>query len=479
MDVIASNDKRLPHEKIERIRNLRPDMILLSGGVDGGTTSHVVELAEIIAAANPTPRLGIGYDLPVIFAGNIDARDLIQNELEGKMSLEIVDNLRPVIEHENLLPTRMKIQDEFLEHVMAHAPGYAKLIDWADAPIIPTPGAVGAIIQTVAEQKDIQVVGVDIGGATTDVFSVFENREGEATFNRTVSANLGMSYSISNVLAEATLENILRWLPFDIDDGELRNRIKNKTIRPTTVPQTLQELTIEQAIAREALRLAFEQHKQLAVELRGVQQQRTISEAFAQSEGGESLVNMMGLDMIIGSGGVISHAPRRQQAMLMMIDAFQPQGITRLAVDSIFMMPQLGVLAHVNPAAATQVFERDCLIHLGTCVAPVGVSNPGDVCISITLERDGMDAIVEDVPYGEVRLFPLGADEKARLKLDPDRRFAISVDRGHSIETEITGGVVGLVVDTRGRPLNVPMDYETRVGCLKQWLEALKIYPNM
>ena len=143
------------------------------------------------------------------------------------------------------------------------------------------------------------------------------------------------------------------------------------------------------------------------------------------------------------------------------------------------MMPQLGVLAHVNPAAATQVFERDCLIHLGTCVAPVGVSNPGDVCISITLERDGMDAIVEDVPYGEVRLFPLGADEKARLKLDPDRRFAISVDRGHSIETEITGGVGGLVVDTRGRPLNVPMDYETRVGCLKQWLEALKIYPNM
>ena len=479
MDVIASNDKRLPHEKIERIRNLRPDMILLSGGVDGGTTSHVVELAEIIAAANPTPRLGIGYDLPVIFAGNIDARDLIQNELEGKMSLEIVDNLRPVIEHENLLPTRMKIQDEFLEHVMAHAPGYAKLIDWADAPIIPTPGAVGAIIQTVAEQKEIQVVGVDIGGATTDVFSVFENREGEATFNRTVSANLGMSYSISNVLAEATLENILRWLPFDIDDGELRNRIKNKTIRPTTIPQTLQELTIEQAIAREALRLAFEQHKQLAVELRGVQQQRTISEAFAQSEGGESLVNMMGLDMIIGSGGVLSHAPRRQQAMLMMIDAFQPQGVTRLAVDSIFMMPQLGVLAHVNPAAATQVFERDCLIYLGTCIAPVGVSNRGDACISITLERDGMDTIVEDVPYGELRLFPLGTDERARLKLVPDRRFAISVDRGHSIETEITGGVVGLVVDTRGRPLNVPMDYATRVARLTQWTEALNIYPNM
>ena len=64
MDVIASNDKRLPHEKIERIRHLRPDMLLLSGGVDGGTTSHVVELAEIIAAARPRPRLGIAYETP-------------------------------------------------------------------------------------------------------------------------------------------------------------------------------------------------------------------------------------------------------------------------------------------------------------------------------------------------------------------------------------------------------------------------------
>ena len=55
MDIIASNDGRLPHEKIKRIRELRPDMILLSGGIDGGTVAHVVELAEILAAANPQP----------------------------------------------------------------------------------------------------------------------------------------------------------------------------------------------------------------------------------------------------------------------------------------------------------------------------------------------------------------------------------------------------------------------------------------
>ena len=477
MDVIASNDKRLPHEKIERIRHLRPDMLLLSGGVDGGTTSHVVELAEIIAAARPRPRLGIAYELPLIYAGNRDARELIKERLQDIMALEMVDNLRPVLERENLMPTRHKIQDQFLEHVMAHAPGYRKLIDWTDAPIMPTPGAVGEIIQTVAAQQDIAVVGVDIGGATTDVFSVFKNREDASIFNRTVSANLGMSYSVSNVLAEAGLENVLRWVPFDIEVGDLRNRIKNKMIRPTTIPQTLQELILEQAIAREALRLAFEQHKQLAVELRGVQQQRTISEAFDQAESGQTLVDMLSLDMIVGSGGVLSHAPRRQQAMLMMIDAFQPEGITHLAVDSIFMMPQLGVLAQVNPEAATQVFERDCLIHLGTAITPIGIAKVGEACLSIEVGIAGNPPITEDVPYGELRLYPLPLGEKATVKLQPSRRFDVGAGNGQVVESEVLGGVVGLVVDTRGRPLEIPADTQERVAQLTKWQAALDAYP--
>ena len=58
IDVLASNDGRLPHEKIERIRTMRPDMILMSGGTDGGAVTHVVEMAEYISAAEPHPRFG-------------------------------------------------------------------------------------------------------------------------------------------------------------------------------------------------------------------------------------------------------------------------------------------------------------------------------------------------------------------------------------------------------------------------------------
>jgi len=483
MDVIASNDKRLPHQQIERIRHLRPDMILLSGGIDGGTTTHVVEIAELIAAADPRPRLGSSYNLPVIYAGNKNAWDEVEKVLAKKVDLKQVENIRPVLERENLGPAREEIHELFMEHVMAQAPGYKKLMSWTDAPIMPTPGAVGLIIQTIAEKYGIEAVGVDIGGATTDVFSVFRPDQTTPVFNRTVSANLGMSYSISNVFAEATLPMVMRWVPFEMDERDLRNRVKNKMIRPTTIPQSMEELIFEQAIAKEALRLAFIQHKNFATVLKGVQQQRTIADAFEQSSSGATIVNMMSLDMLIGSGGVLSHAPRRQQSALMMIDAFMPEGITRLAVDSIFMMPQLGVLTEVQPTAATEVFEKDCLIHLGTCIAPSGESKKGGPVMKYTLELPtGTETGTLD--HLEMKKFELGVQENglpmtARAILEPERQFDLGAGKGNKVEKEIHGGVVGVILDGRGRPFDLStLSEKERVANLKRWMAELNIYPE-
>ena len=480
MDVLASNDGRKPHEKITRIRQLRPDMILLSGGVDGGTTKHVVELAEILKAANPQPRLGSDYKLPVIYAGNIKASDEISKTLGEQTDLTIVENIRPILERENLNPSRDKIHDLFMEHVMQQAPGYHKLMSWTDAPIMPTPGAVGSLIEMIAAEENISVVGVDIGGATTDIFSVFQNQ-----FNRTVSANLGMSYSICNVLAEASLKNVLRWVPLDIDEKELTNRIGNKMIRPTTVPQSMEELKIEQAIAREALRLSFIQHKSFAVNLKGVQKERTISDAFEQSDSGLSLVDMMELDLLVGSGGVLSHAPRREQSARMLIDSFLPEGITQLAVDSIFMMPQLGVLANIDQKdlaesarkAALEVFNKDCLIRLGTCVAPVGKANSGDEILSVSLEMS--DGSEKQIILHQGELLAIPAEyEPINATLSPAKGMDVGAGKSEEINTTLYGGVVGLVFDGRGRPFNLPTENDKRISSLNVWSNAMNEYPD-
>ena len=462
VDVIAIDDGRKEFEKVRRIRELRPDMILVSGGTDGGAVKQVAEIAEMLLAAGPRPRLGTGLKLPVIYAGNRDARDIVKQTIGDALDVRPVDNLRPTMDVENLQPAREAIHELFLQHVMRQAPGYDKLSSWVDAGIMSTPNAVGRIIQTTAERFGVSVLAVDIGGATTDVFSVFGG-----VFNRTVSANLGMSYSICNVLTEAGTGDIMRWLPFRMDEARLRNQLRNKMIRPTTIPHTLADLRIEQAVAREALRLAFEHHKTLARALTGVQQTRTVGELLDQRAGGQTLVDMMQLDMIVGSGGVLSHAPRRQEAAYMMMDAYQPQGITALAVDSIFMMPQLGVLSAVLPEAAAQVFQRDCLIKLGTAVAPVGTGREGERCCTVVL--DGRET---EVRVGSILVLPLAVGATAEIEVTPAKGFDMGEGRGKTVSRTVEGGVAGLIVDGRGRPLSLPTDDAPRIAKLREWHEA-------
>ena len=471
MDVISLNDKRRPHEQIQRIQELRPDMVLISGGTDGGTTEKPVALAELIAPAKPQPRFGSGYRMPVIYAGNKDAASMVEGVFDESVELSIVPNLRPVLERENLGPARDKIHDLFLEHVMAHAPGYDKLMGWTDAPIMPTPGAVGNILQTIAERQGINAVGVDIGGATTDVFSVFDG-----VFNRTVSANLGMSYSISNVCAEATFPMILRWVPFDLDERELRNRVKNKMIRPTTIPQSMEALIFEQAVAREALRLAYAQHKEFATTLKGVQQQRTVGDTFSQQAGGQTIVDNMKLDLLVASGGVLSHAPRMEQTAMLLIDSFQPEGFTTLAKDSIFMMPHLGVLAQVHPQASLEVFERDCLIYLGTCVAAKGKGKVGKACFKYVVSGSTLNESGE-MMFGELKLFRLAEGEKAMVTIEPAKGFDFGNGPGKRIEREVRGGTVGLILDGRGRELKLPEERGACRGFIERWVGEMEMYP--
>ena len=469
MDILASNDGRLYHEKVKRIRELRPDMVLLSGGVDGGTVSHVVELAEIIKAANPKPRLGMDYKLPIIYAGNKKAQQNIKDTLENICDLIMVPNIRPTLEQENLKPSRDKIHDLFMEHVMAQAPGYNKLMKWTDHPIMPTPGAVGEIIKKISEVENISVVGVDIGGATTDVFSVFNGE-----FNRTVSANLGMSYSICNVLSEAGVKNVSRWVPFAIDSSKLTNRIANKMIRPTTIPQTLEDLKIEQALAREALRLSFIQHKEFAVSLKGIQQERTISDTFDQKLSGETIVNMKKLDLIVGSGGVLSHAPRRSQAMRMLIDSFLPEGITQIAVDSIFMMPQLGVLSTFHEKAALEVFHKDCLIKLGSCVASLGKHKEDKDLFEYKIITD--DKTYQGIlKSGELKLLPICKGEYDCF-LVPKSDVDVGYGKGKEFKGKIFGGEVGVVLDGRGREISFLNSTQDRINQILDWSDQTNEY---
>ena len=473
MDVIAVNDRRPPYKKIQRIRDLRPDMILLAGGTDGGTITHVAQLAELIKSADPKPRLGITYELPIVYAGNDMARPHIKNLLDSDFALTIVDNIRPILEVENTEPARKAIHELFMEHVMSHAPGYDRLMKWTDVDIMPTPAGEGMAMQLIAKSYGKNVIGVGLGGATTNVYSVFDGK-----FVRSVSANLGMSYSICNVLKEAGIKNIMRWLPFDLEEGEVRNRLRNKMIRPTTIPQTFEELIIEHAVAREALRLGLNHHKTIATRLKGARTESAFERGLTAIYQNlfETYIDMMRISIIAGTGGLLSHAPRRVQAVMILTDAFQPEGATMLFQDSVFMMPHLGVLSTVHPDASWQIFDKDCLVRLGSVIAPKGVSSQGEVAMDVEIELPSGEALKEQVKFGEVRRILLGERQTADVTIRPSKSLDVGHGEGRELVTKVEGGVVGIILDGRGRPLILPEEEEERKNKLLEWFASLEMY---
>jgi len=158
------------------------------------------------------------------------------------------------------------------------------------------------------------------------------------------------------------------------------------------------------------------------------------------------------------------------------MDGFQPEGLTKLVQDSVFMMPHLGVLSTVHAKAALEIFEKDCLIRLGTCIAPRGVMNKNEEALSFKLEHQ--DTVTEgSVPFGSMKIIPFDS-HSSKIVLSPAKNLDIGTGNGHPLETTIEGGVVGLIFDCRGRPLQIPEDPPVRKTKLLEWFKALNAYPD-
>ena len=171
----------------------------------------------------------------------------------------------------------------------------------------------------------------------------------------------------------------------------------------------------------------------------------------------------MELDLVIGSGGVLSHAPHRLGAALMMLDGFGLSGVTELTVDSIFMMPHLGVFASVHPEAAEEIFVNDCLVHIAHSVVPVfsNTVKPGTELARVRF--DGKELGV--VRAGEVSLYVDCAGSSGELLVEPlSQKINIGSGNGKPWQREITLGEFGIIFDGRNRPVQMAESPQERAA---------------
>jgi len=218
-------------------------------------------------------------------------------------------------------------------------------------------------------------------------------------------------------------------------------------------------------------------HKTIAVRLKGAKQAERMIGEIMESQLQETYINMMNIDIITGTGGLLSHAPKRVQTFQILMDAWQPEGVTKVYQDSVFMMPHLGVLSSAYPDVAWNIFDKDCLIRLGTVIAPVGLGKEGTPVLQVKVEMPDGEKVEREVKYGEISLIPLAERVKAKATLTPARDFDIGAGPGKSLEKTVDGGVVGIVIDARGRPLTLPENGIERKKTLRRWYSSLDLYP--
>lgn len=375
LNTLAINDKRTTYEQIQIINNSYPDIILFSGGTDGGAFTGVVRMAEILSFGKPSPKFITEKQIPLIYAGNKEAQNFMKSLFAEDYALSILPNIRPSMHHENIEPVTEKIHELFLNSVMEDAPGYAQLKQLVEKDILPTPLSVLKVMELLRSQYSEAILKVDIGGATTDIFSVINGR-----LYRTVSANYGMSYSIANVLATAGIDELMALLPPRFNESLVRNYIGNKMLNPGYVPDNDTEIAIEQASAILALRLSLLQHYDMHLNTNKIGFLEHVKSRFRDpfyDQMYQEKVAEVGkfhhsdINIVIGAGGVISHVSKALQALYILMQGFQVEGITQLWWDKYFISPHLGALSQCDKEQASNLLLNECYDILGTVINPL------------------------------------------------------------------------------------------------------------
>jgi hypothetical protein len=445
--------------QIECLRELQPQAALIVGIADGPAgPAPLQEACQLLVSAANDSRdrqgavAGAGsasrplgsQRVDTLYAGAPQYIEAVRRMLQGNSDVTRVD---PLISQAQIGPTSIAAGALYDRKVMQKLPGFAQLQNWSASAPMTTATSLSSLVRFLAQHYAMNVTAVDIGGATTTLMLAGESGE----FIPMVNAGIGIGPGLGAILQRVGLQRITRWLPFDINEEEVRQYVMNRMLHPQVVPTNLRDLQISQAFAREALILTVEATKQNNYE-------------------------WLDADLILATGGILARAPKYGQAALMLLDALQPKGVTSLALDRTMLISQLGAVATVAPVAAVQVNENDAVTHrLGTCVIPFGTLPRGEIALRVGIEYTNGRQVMVDVMSGSIEVIPLQTNEQALLSLFPAPTVDVGLGAGERARAaeEIDGGLVGLIIDARGRPLDLPGNDKERQARLLQWMQAI------
>lgn len=451
VEMMSLNDRRGNVARLDTILQVQPDLIVVAGGIEGGAKGSVINLLEAVGLAC--------YLMPkeqrpeVLYAGNSDLVKDVQESIGTLANLHIAPNVRPSYESEQLTPSQPALAQVFRLVRSRQIRGIQEVDLWTGNRLMPAATAFGRTIRYISKEyahTHKGVLGVDVGASATTLASAFSG-----DLKLSIHPGLGLGENLPEILNLCSLGAIMRWISVDVSEKYVRDYIYNKANYPTSLPITADELATEQALACQAMQLAIKQ----------------ASKSYPPELPGSIPGLLPWFEPIIASGSVITKAPTRNQALMMILNGLQPTGVTTIALDRNNLAASLGATASVTPLLTIQSLDTTNFVNLCTIISPVGSTPLGTPILRIRVTSDEGSQSELEVQYGTLAMIRLPLGQAGTLHLTPLHRFDVGMGGlGRGGTVKVIGGVLGVVIDARGRPLRMPAEPARRRELLNNWL---------
>lgn len=356
VDLVVSG--RINKSQMEVITSGKIDIVLLAGGTDGGDRDTVLENAKRLAQAK--------VKVPIIYAGNKECQDDISEILsEAKIKPYTCENVMPLLNQLNIKNTQEVIREIFMGNIIK-AKGIGKIEEEIDEVIFPTPKAVLEAATLLAdgyldEEGLGDIILVDVGGATTDIYSIGSGSPSKVSVlqrgleepyaKRTVEGDLGMRYSALGILEALSLEERKKYLKDGIDiEKEAKKRHDNIEFLPVTD----YDFKVEKEMAKVALDNAISRHVGFLESVYtpfGVMEYQT----------GKDLTKVK---FVIGTGGVLINSKDTKDILSSITYTLKKPNQLRplkveFMVDKSYILSAMGLLSIDYPEVALKVLKEE------------------------------------------------------------------------------------------------------------------------
>ncbi|QRN82353.1 glutamate mutase L [Chloroflexota bacterium] len=447
--VYGVQDLACQPDLLDQLVEIRPELLLITGGENAGNEDAVgawIELARTLCLLLPPD---IRPD--VIFAGNPEMQELGKRRLEPYTRVWFVPNLQPLAGYTDLTPAQAVADEIICRRWQETFPGWRDLVRIAEGQVSTLSFGLNRMMRFLSRassptDSNRGVAAVDLGGGWTRLALGLGGQ-----------ALLVADPTESQLVAEAgtsSFDVFHRWLAEEINEDQAQAYLWNRLSHPAAVPITAEENAIEHALGHYRL------HKTA----------QHLAACYLQAVFDPECGLTAHFEPIIASGELLTAAPTPGKSLLMVLDGIQPSGVTTVVLDKFQILPLLGAVAPSLPVLPVHLLETDVFQNLGTVIVPRSPAPAGELILTVEVQKEGGNNFDVEITQASLKRVVIQVNEPAVMILKPERQTDVGFGGpGVGGRLKVTGGALGLVVDARGRPIQLPEDDEVRIALIQRW----------